>query len=220
MPARVAPYLAACNGDIPRARRLYVWNIEISAAFWGPISIVEIAFRNAVHRALASHIGRPDWWNATTMHKPDVAKAHEEERRLRNQRRRLPHGAPLMHDDVVAALSFGFWSSIIDGPSNAFEQNRFWHTCLHHAFPYWKAKPGTRGRKDFVRRVELLRKFRNRVAHHEPLHRRDLEKDHRSLIEMASFIDSDLGQFIHEHSRVEHILDRRDQALDNGLCQF
>lgn len=33
MPARMAPYLRACEHNLERARRLYVWNIEISAAF-------------------------------------------------------------------------------------------------------------------------------------------------------------------------------------------
>lgn len=220
MPARLAPYVQACGGDVAKARRLYVWNIEISGAFWGPISGVEIAFRNTIHRALASHIGRPDWWHDSAVHQPDVAKAHEEEGRLQRQRRRISHAPPLTADDVVASLSFGFWSSIVAGPSNAFEQNRFWHICLRLAFPNWRYRPGTTGRKDFVRRVEVLRKFRNRVAHHEPLHHRRLADDHRALIAMAGFIDSSLGAFIGSQSRVPASLGRRIAAVDLGQCQF
>lgn len=220
MPARLAPYVGACRGDTAKARRLYVWNIEVSAAFWGPISGVEIAFRNTIHQALAAHFGRPDWWHDPSMDKRDVAKAHEEEFRLRRQRTRITNAAPLTADDVVAALSFGFWSSIVDGPSNAFEQNRHWHTCLRHAFPNWHYRPGTKGRKDFVRRVERLRKFRNRVAHHEPLHDRDLAGDHDKLIAMAGFIDHDLGRFIDSHSRVPDVLHRRILAVDHGQCRF
>jgi hypothetical protein len=220
MPARLAPYVEACRGDARKARRLYIWNIEVSAAFWGPISGVEIAFRNVVHQALAAHIGRPDWWLDSSVHQADVAKAHEEESRLRRQRARNRNAPPLTTDDVVAALSFGFWSSIVTGPSNAFEQNRYWHTCLHKAFPNWHYKPGEQGRKAFVRRVERLRKFRNRVAHHEPLHHRDLAVDHDSLIAMATFIDNALGRFIHTHSRVPAVLARRTSAVDHGRCQF
>ncbi|WP_052583902.1 Abi family protein [Saccharomonospora iraqiensis] len=190
------------------------------APYWGPISAVEIAFRNAVHRALATHVGRPDWWNDPSMYPPDVVKARDEEKRLQRQRGRKRNTSPPTSDDVVAALSFGFWSSIVDAPRNALEQNRYWHTSLYEAFPNWHYKPGTQGRKDFVRRVELLRKFRNRVAHHEPLHRRDLARDHEALIAMAGFLDGDLSRFIADHSRVPDVLARHTPALDHGQCQF
>ncbi|MET9260287.1 hypothetical protein [Amycolatopsis sp. NPDC004079] len=219
MPARLTPYVQACGGDVAKARRLYVWNIEISAAFWGPVSSVEIAFRNAVHRELAAHRGRPDWWNDPQLPAQDVDKARVEEARLQRLRSRSRQ-PPATADDVVAALSFGFWSSVLNGPGTAFEQNRFWHTCLYRAFPYWHYRPGTSGRKEFTRRVELLRKFRNRIAHHEPLHRRDLARDHQSLVAMAGFIDPGLGAFVDSHSRVSATLARRADAVDNGQCQF
>lgn len=88
------------------------------------------------------------------------------------------------------------------------------------AFPHWHYKPGKAGRKEFVRKVERLRKFRNRVAHHEPLHHRDLGDDHVSLITMAKFIDSELSQFISSHSRVPDVLARSARAIDHGVCQF
>jgi hypothetical protein len=220
MPARLAPYLQACDGDEAKARRLYVWNIEVSAAFWGPISGVEIAFRNVLHHEFVRHFGRTDWWRHHSVNRDDVKSAIETEERLQRQRARIRGAAPLTADDVVAALSFGFWSSILGGPSKALEQRKYWHLCLHRAFPRWAYRPGADNRKSFLRRVEMLRKFRNRVAHHEPVHGRDLLQDHVRLVELADFMHDDLARFIQGHSRVAGVLERRDAAVNHGECQF
>lgn len=133
--ARLAPYRRACAGDSDRARRLYVWNIEISAAFWGPIHGIEIAIRNAVHAALAEHFQRADWWNAAAIDTRIGQKARAQERELSTT------SSPVRADDVVAALSFGFWSAVLASPKNALEQHRYWQQCLHRAFPGWSHKP-------------------------------------------------------------------------------
>jgi hypothetical protein len=148
MPARLAPYLQACDGDgdEAKARRLYVWNIEVSAAFWGPISGVEIAFRNVLHHELVQHFGRTDWWRHHSVNRDDVKGAIETEERLQRQRARIRGAAPSTADDVVAGLSFGFWSSILGGPSKALEQRKYWHLCLHRAFPRWAYRPGADSR--------------------------------------------------------------------------
>lgn len=135
--------------------------------------------------------------------------------------RRRRHGAPPpTSDDVVAALSFGFWSSILASPKSGLEQQKLWHRCLHSAFPYWTYLQGAKLREAFVRWVELLRKFRNRVAHHEPIHNRLLADDHDRLVEMAGYIHADLATFIEGHSRVPAVLACRRAAVDDGQCQF
>lgn len=192
-----------------------MWNIEISAAFWGPIHGIEIAIRNAVHAALAEHFHRADWWNAAAIDPGLGQKARTQERELAST------SSPVRADDVVAALSFGFWSAVLASPKNALEQNRYWQQCLHRAFPGWSHKPNdAAARKAFTRRIELLRKFRNRVAHHEPIHTRDLAADHERILTLAGFIHPDLAAFLHAHSRVPHVLTRYDDAVTHGLCHF
>src|SRR5205823_1716 len=48
--------------DVDAAMRLYWWNVEISAAFFGPLHCVELALRNALNARLVARYGRPDWW--------------------------------------------------------------------------------------------------------------------------------------------------------------
>lgn len=220
MPARLAPYLRACGNDPGRARRLYVWNIEVSAAFWGSISGVEIALRNAIHQAFAREFAREDWWHHPRMRDDDVVAAVKAEGFLRRQRARIPSAPSVSADDVVAELSLGFWANLLQGPSRSFEQDKYWHGWLHRAFPNWNYEPGAESRKVFTRRIERLRKFRNRVAHHEPVHHRDLTADHHRIIDIAGLMHTDLASFIAEHSRVPQAIARREDAVDRGLCQF
>jgi hypothetical protein len=63
-PERLAPYEAACSGDLAAAMRLYAWNVGVSAAFHGPLGSLEVALRNAMHLRLAALYSREDWWGA------------------------------------------------------------------------------------------------------------------------------------------------------------
>jgi len=58
-PPRIASYVAE-TGDLQSAVDLYVWNVRASATLYGPLSILEVALRNALHRELKSMFG-PSW---------------------------------------------------------------------------------------------------------------------------------------------------------------
>jgi len=40
------------------------------------------------------------------------------------------------------------------------------------------------------------------------------------VLTLAGCIHSDLAAFLHEHSRVPHVLTRYDDAVTHGLCHF
>ena len=58
-------------------------------------------------------------------------------------------------------------------------------------------------RRSNVERVHFLR---NRIAHHEPIHRRDLQKDFDAIIEVADWICGDTCDWIRPTSRVPAVL--------------
>jgi hypothetical protein len=49
---RFAPYRVAAGNDGRRAIRLYERNLELSMAFWGVLSDLEILVRNSMHDRL------------------------------------------------------------------------------------------------------------------------------------------------------------------------
>ncbi|MFF4773733.1 Abi family protein [Microtetraspora fusca] len=197
-PERLTSYLNASRGDLPSALRLYAWNIEISAALLGPLHCLEITLRNAIDRELTDLYERRDWWDspsarfdAITTSKIRDAKSLAEQGRSR-----------VVPGHVIAELSFGFWVTLLGG-HNGYEE-RLWRPALHRVFP------GYRGlRKPLHVNLYHLRKLRNRIAHHEPVHQRHLTADHASILRMLDLLSADIADWARLNDRVPEVLARR-----------
>lgn len=209
---RLAPYVAAENGDLSRALRLYTWNVEVSAAFWGVLHAVEIGLRNAMHNQLVIKYAQPDWWNH-----PSITFTHVGASMLDDAKRNALKTAnvkkrQVVPGDVVAASSYGFWSGLTGRGGAAQYETQFWQPALVKAFPHAKSKR----RADTSRTLESVRLFRNRVAHHEPIFGRHLEADHVTLLEIASDVDYELSRYVSNQSRVLDVLARRGACVSTG----
>ncbi|MEU1178064.1 hypothetical protein ABZ464_10500 [Streptomyces sp. NPDC005820] len=195
---RLRRYIRAAHGDARTAERLYWWNIEVSAALLGSLHCLELALRNAVHSALVRHHGRPDWWT--------VAPLNERGRRLvedarRSCGRRLRRTTP---DDMVAELTFGFWTSLL---SSGYDRD-FWVPVLHTAFPHY------RGRRDrLYRDLTSLVLLRNRVMHHEPVHHRHLAADHDTIYRVLGYLSLELAKEAPAMDRFSTVLAGRADVL-------
>ena len=59
---RLSTYLAAADRDREMAVRLHIRNTAVSAAFYGPLQVLEVALRNAMNRRLGEVYGRA-WYD-------------------------------------------------------------------------------------------------------------------------------------------------------------
>ncbi len=198
---RFATYFDAAGRDRRKALQLYTWNAAISAAFYGPLQGLEVALRNAMHRELSQTYG-PSWYDNRTDCDldqgalRDVAKAKKS---LADRRRPLEPGR------IVAELSFGFWVSLVGrgykgAPPDMAKRNyemTLWRPALRRSFPHRAI-----ARAALHKTLDPLRRFRNRIAHHEPIFSRDLAGDHQSILHVAGWIDPHLAAWMNHHSRV------------------
>ncbi|MFI7467503.1 hypothetical protein [Nonomuraea sp. NPDC049646] len=197
-PLRLADYELRCGGDPVAALRLHCWNTEISEAFFGPLQYLEVAMRSAMTRELVHRFGRDDWWNDP---RPQLTyggrqRVNEAEQQL------LRVGLTPTPHMITEELSFGFYVSLL-GPGNGYDQ-RLWRTALFRAFP------GFRGRRQALhRKVDHLRIFRNKIAHHGAIHHRHLVADHDAILTCLGYIDRDLAAMVARHSRVPQVLAAR-----------
>lgn len=106
--ARFAPYLAATGGDVDAALRMYARNAEIAAAFVYPLHHVEVALRNRLDRRLAEHYGSTTWWTAAPLSPAGQHMIAEAKSGGGTHAGRAP-----VPGDIVAALNFGFWVSLL-----------------------------------------------------------------------------------------------------------
>jgi hypothetical protein len=200
--ARTAPYLAACGGDRTAAVRLYVWNIQISAAFQAPLGCLEIVCRNALHQRLSDLFGRADWWYAPSLRLHNVAQRIASDA-VDETSRRHRIATP---DRVVAELPFGFWVSFLGSGSDY--ETRLWRPALCRAFP------GYRGRRQPLHReLDEARRLRNRIAHHEPVYGRDLAADHARALRIVALISPEHAEWVRQHDRVPDVL-----AVRHDVC--
>ena len=211
---RVGTYLHAAQGDREKAIRLHVWNTGVSAAFYGPLQGLEVALRNAMHQRLADRYGGA-WYDNVNAGLDRGAK--ERIVGARTELARDGHG-----DDpyrIVAALSFGFWVSLL-GPGGRLGDGRkanyemtLWRPALRGAFAHCT----NLNRKQAHRPLNALRTLRNRIAHHEPIFARDLAQDHGHILVVAEWISPATRAWIQHHSRVPGML---RTSVDDGATRF
>ncbi|ONK13465.1 hypothetical protein [Streptomyces sp. MP131-18] len=210
--SRLGPYLRATGGEAKAAVRLYWWNVEASAALYGPLHCLEISLRNALHRELSTAFGRPDWWMAAPLNDASMRLVTAARRKCRNELGYGPGRRPVPHDSVVAGLNLGFWVALLSkgGRGGAYDR-RLWVPTLHKAFPHYS------GRRDDLHAVlDSLRRLRNRIMHHESIHRRDLVGDHTAIYRVLGHIDPVAAKEVQALDRFPTVLGHRKAAREGG----
>lgn len=205
---RLGSYLAT-TGDVAGALGLYDWNSAISGAFYEDIGRLEVVLRNAIDEALVA-LGTDRGWATTWYDRRTLFPGNHGRRAMEDiakaqRRAAVGRGVPA-HGKVIAELTFGFWRYLC---SSAYLTS-LWVPAVAAAFPNHPSPSDPRAvRHDVEDRVQRVHFLRNRIAHHEPVHRRSLQNDHDDLIEVVSWICSDTAEWVVEASRVAAVLAAR-----------
>ncbi|WP_137726530.1 Abi family protein [Prescottella subtropica] len=205
-PERLAPYKAAAGGDVERALDLYEWNSKVSAAVFEDLGYLEVVLRNACHNQLHQwnhrQNGDPLWYRHSVFgpaSQDDIGKARQ---------RATRGGRPELPGRVVAELMFGFWRFL---HARSYEAT-LWTPCLRLAYPHLQP----RRRQTVYTRLDHLNTLRNRIAHHEPIHRaqiagtgKDIAGLHSELLEVLGWIDPVIADWVRARSDVPALLHAR-----------
>lgn len=163
------------------ALALYVWNIDLSEAFYPILQNLEVGLRNKLNDALATSYTDSWWFEDPGIMVDKFAKDRVEEAK----NRLYDNGTDITESGVVSELSFGFWSGLF---SKQYEPV-IWRrpSLLRDAFPYMSNI--IRKRSVLATRFNDIRRFRNRVFHHEPIWHLDLNKEHANIMEALGWLD-------------------------------
>lgn len=179
---RLSSYLTTTSGDLGRALALYDWNTRASAAVLATSAMVEVIVRNALDSSLQNWADQRrasrEWLDTAPLDAQglaDVAKARERATRRGRD--------PEVRGKVVAELSFGFWRYLVASRY----LTALWIPGAHAAFPNGPADLRVR-REQVERRLHNLMIVRNRAAHHEPIHRRNLARDFRDAVDVSGWV--------------------------------
>lgn len=181
---RFGTYVAWAGSDDVLAQRLYTYNVQLSAALYGPLHMVEVALRNACDRALRQTYG------AGWIDDPAVLVAHHQHDAILRARSKLAREGKVETDGrMIAELNFGFWTSLFDRTSQ-----HLWPTLR----PAFKAK----GIQASPIRVKLrnLRRLRNRIAHYEPILTLPLASFYGEATTLTGWLSPRAAAWISRHS--------------------
>lgn len=198
---RLKSYRAA-TASLEASIDLYDWNIGVGASLHEDISRLEVIFRNTVDEALVQRGTAQNWPEVWYLRKKlfpgkQGAKATRTIEKARRQATRAGQ-LPEVHGKVIAELSFGFWRYLCTKDY----LTSLWVPALVGAFPnHPDAADPRKVRADVESRIEKLHFLRNRIAHHEPIHQRNLLQDHRHALEILNWICTDSSTWASAASR-------------------
>jgi len=198
--ARFTPYLRSCDGDHERAVALYVWNAQISSVMMETLHHLEVLLRNVIDAQFTpvdpSATPRDTWLqDSALLNIAARTRVHETIGRITREGKAPTRGR------VVAGLSFGLWRALFDK-----KYTGLWVAHLHHAFP-----GGSGDRAQIAAVMSNLVPFRNRIAHHETIVRRPIQRHYDEMLELAGYIDADAATWIAAVSRFETVLASRPE---------
>jgi hypothetical protein len=193
---------------------LYVYNMALAGSFLGPIHLLEVVTRNAMHEQLSNFAGQDDWWDSTKInltwkHKKMIDETKERLTKEHSDQasRKLANGTgtgipvPVTSNDVMGGVEFGVWCNLLgtgtrENPTLDYER-KLWQPILRFAFP------GFRGdRKRLATKMNAARSLRNRVSHHGPIHERDHQRDYEDIRIVLNSISPGIATWMDDRSRL------------------
>jgi len=233
---RYASYLVAAGQNDDLARRLYIWDRDLSTAILADLAIVEVALRNVLHSALSSAHG-PEWYQTIDLDDRSQRQVAQAWGYLRSP----VQGDPSTPGRLVAQCTFGMWVNLLDAGGYAgraprrihADYEQLWRSTLRSAFPGGRHEarndqsPHASFTRTWVHSVaKTVNVLRNRVAHHEPLHngfplggqrsgqqqqasRLTAAEGVEAYMKLTRMIDRNLAEWIANDTRVTALLATR-----------
>ena len=153
--SRITPYLLSSSSP-QNAQKQYEENIWQCLRFMLVMHFLEVALRNEMDNALCELHGRHWFERPDALLEKQTKQLAQARQQLRNQRK------DPTHDNFIAELPLGFWVGLLTKKYEGRQQ--YWRRALHKCFPL---RPKDIERRELHTILDRLRRFRNKVAHHE-----------------------------------------------------
>ena len=204
---RLQPYLNHHSGNYEKAIAHYKANVLISESFYPLISILEVGLRNSIDKQFIRRFTDNKWYEniefVRIVSKYQIDRISDARSNIQSSKKEITTGR------IVSELTFGFWTSLFD---TKFELT-LWKN-LRFAFP--NCPKQNRKRKIISAKLNSIRKFRNRIFHHESIswNLEVLESYKQDIIEGINWLDKDLLIWIDELNHVDQIIEKYRKAIE------
>lgn len=187
---RLKRYRDGGEYDPTAALVLYLWNARLCESFYFPLQVAEIVVRNAIHNAVVHRYG-DDWWsNAHFI--GELKRKYQDDLSMAIADERAKHGKNLTKHHIVSVLSFGFWQNL----TTTRFRHLLWKRGLKHQFPNAPVLPVMTTVQDLHDKIQLVRQWRNRVAHHQAIFDKQPDVKHQEVILLVDWVCKDTAAFV------------------------
>jgi hypothetical protein len=180
--------------------------MALCEAFYPLLHALEVGLRNATDRAMTIKQGRLWLQQGVLQLAPWQQQAVRESLAKLGKLGRKPENGRL-----VAELPFGFWTSLYN---RRFE--RAWHGILKHAFPNLRGPMRTR--RTIATRLEDIRRFRNRIFHHERIIHHDFMRFRSEILDTIAWMSPELSCLTARYERVQKVYEAGPSAFVDSIA--
>jgi hypothetical protein len=214
---RLQAYRLPADRDVTHGLARYIWNLALADAVAPLLHAFEVTLRNEVRTAgkivpariaaanAAARANAPAFLSGTFPSWLDV----EPTMLLANEKRKLDRAKSELGNDrrthteghLIAKLDLGFWVALCRHAyaDTRAEGPRLWPVGLKQAFRYRPAEITTASA--IFHQFDLIREFRNRVAHHDPIWDRDYLGKHEHILVSLAWMAPKLADALRTISR-------------------
>lgn len=204
---RLQPYPNHHSGNLDKAIAHYKANILISESFYPLISILEVGLRNSIEKQFMRRFSDNKWFENSEfiriISKYQIDRISDARTNIQSSKKEITTGR------IVSELTFGFGTSLFD---TRFELS-LWKN-LRFSVP--NCPKQNRKRKIISAKLNRIRKFRNRIFHHEAIswNMEVLNSYKQDIIEGISWLDKDLLNWIGELNHIDSTIDKYRKIIE------
>lgn len=201
---RLSSYKTSDTSDLKEQLSIYSWNSALCASLYPWLSMLEVALRNSMDQALRADKQNDYWFNLLEFDKQPIEEARK---KILSQEKEITPGR------IIAELNFGYWTRLF---SKRYETKQIiWPRLIKPVFPDFPKKLCVR--EGLSKRIQDLRKLRNRVYHYEPIWHLDLKQYFKELQEIISELNKDLIPLLKLTCNFEQVLKEGSAPFFNKL---
>ena len=167
----------------------YSENLVFSQNAYIPLSILEVALRNALNNHLSNKIS-DIWYEDDFLTKDSIEKVSQAKSLLIKRRERIDK------EKIIAELSFGFWVNLFKKPYD----KKLRINDIKTIFPNLPSKDEKLiNREILFSKLNHIRNFRNRVFHYEKVLNKDNYNNiNEDVFEIIKYFDNELYTYTKE----------------------
>lgn len=198
---RFATYLSEKKGDKEAALKLYHWNLEVSSAFFVPLQICEVSVRNSIVAAIENVYGANwPWELGYEISLRNSPRGYSPRRDLIGLKS-LPTSGK-----IVAELKFVFWEKMLTRSHDAV----IWNSNFTTVFPNSdNTKTVQMLRADGHQNLFDIRDLRNRIAHHEPIFKRNIQEEYDRIRNMIFWSNQTAATWVDKIETVTSLIAKK-----------